>query len=129
MLTIATNMQNTMNFSENFLSFIDLYNPTIGPINITLDFIRILPPERPWDWRGLGDPNYAKTRRDASNLIKRNWKRYIRRIKAAEIIHRYMKSWLYEPTTKDGKIGINLRISMKKFYNLEYAPMLLNEIQ
>lgn len=49
--------------------------------------------------------------------------------RSAEIIHRNCLNWLNKPVTKDGKLGINFRITAKYMYEMDFFPMYYNDIK
>ena len=78
--------------------------------NITMDFVKANP-DKPWDWDGLSWNRYGW------NDLK------IKREKAARLIQRNCLRWIFQPLTKDGKLGIQVRLGMKIFYGLSEAPL------
>ena len=72
------------------------YNP-----NITWKIIQNNQ-DKPWDWYFLSYNNF--------NYVK---KQEIKRNKAAQIIQNGCHNWLWKPITKDGKLGINVRIGLR----------------
>lgn len=62
----------------------------------------------------------------ASHINKKIMKK-IKEIEAKKLIWKYVFNWLTKPITKDGKLGIDARLGLKQFDELDKAPLFLEK--
>ena len=101
---------------------------------VTWEFIQETP-ELKWQFYHFGsNPNFT-CKTYLLNLRKIAWDRYlifennfelplkIKQEKAARLIQRNCMRWLTLDVTRDGKLGINVRLGLKELGNLKEAPL------
>ena len=81
--------------------------------NLTMEMIE-KNSDKPWDWKYISDNTF--------NYIKKQKKRNL-------LIWGYVFRWLLLPITRDGKLGISVRLGMKLLYDLKEAPFCMSEIK